>query len=116
MLLDSGVCVVYGLVEAESGGISQKYRLVERCRHYFKELTVGYGRHYEAMRQNESADKSIRIWRDDRVSPLDVIVINGQRYRILQVQPREDEDGLLVTDLSLELASEHSITEAEVAG
>lgn len=114
MLLDSGICTIYRLCEGESAGLTQAYCLKEKSSHYFKELTVGYGRHYEARRNNESVDRSLRIWRDDRITALDICEVGGQRYCIRQVQPREDEDGLLVTDLALELASERGILEAEV--
>ena len=56
MLLDSGVCTIYELLEGGASGVNQAYQLREKSRHCFKELTVGYGRHYEARRSNESVD------------------------------------------------------------
>lgn len=114
VLLDSGICTIYELLEADHTGMDQRYKLREKSRHYYGELTVGYGRHYEAKRSNESIDKSLRIWRDDRIAPNDICEIAGKRYRIQQIQPRTDEDGLLVTDLALESATAWEIVEAEV--
>lgn len=109
MLLDSGVCTVYELLE-----VSGSYRLKEKSRHCYGELTVGYGRHYEARRSNESVDRCLRIWRDTAITSMDICETGGRRYRIRQIQPRVDEDGLQVTDLALELATGWEVTEAEV--
>lgn len=114
MLLDSGVCTIYELRDGGTTGVNRAYRLREKSRHCFKELTVGYERHYEARRSNESVDKSLRIWRDTTISTTDICEVNGQRFRICQIQPREDEDGMLVTDLALELTTGWEITDAEV--
>lgn len=113
MLLDSGICTIYKLIES-NGDVNQAYCLREKSRHWYKELTVGYGRYYEARRSNESIDRSLRIWRDDDIAATDICEAGGKRYRIRQIQPREDEDGLMVTDLALELAADWEITEAEV--
>ena len=49
----------------------------------------------------------VRIWRDRDVLTSDMCGIGENQYRILQVQHTLDEDGLQVTDLSLERVGTH---------
>ncbi len=114
MLLDSGICAIYELLESTSTGVNQEYKLKMKSRHYFKELTVGYERYYKARRSNESVDRSLRVWRDDAITTIDICEVDAKRYRIRQIQHREDEDGMPVADLALELATGCGITDAEV--
>lgn len=99
-MLDSGVCTIYDAHWDESG-VAKTRQLTEKLTGFYEERTVGFARHFEAGRNGERVDKLIRIWRA-QVSTQDACVIDGVEYRIRQVQQKKDEDGLLVTDLSLE--------------
>lgn len=114
MLFDGGVCTVFELVEEDGPGIGPVYKLREKERRCFGELTVGYGRYYEAQRENQHIDRSIRVWEDRSVQTTDICEIAGVRYRVRQVQQRTDDDGLKVTDLALERTSDDVILSAEV--
>lgn len=98
MLLDAGVCAVYG--ETKTGWAL-------KSRHFYGERTVGMSRYYTALAENRKTDLLVRIWRDPSVTTTDLCVINAEQYRILQVQHLADEDGLKVTDLSLERLGTH---------
>ncbi len=113
MLLDSGILRVCTLEDmADPGGMPLE-RLVEKSRHWYGERTVGYGRYFAAGQANERVDMLVRVWADRNISTLDYCVMeDGTQYRILQVQQVTDEDGLRVTDLSLERMGEnYDVTE-----
>lgn len=70
---------------------------------YYAEMTVGVNRYYIAMGHNDRVDQLIRVQRNREISPAtDRAKIGGEWYRITQVQHVTDEDGLPMTDLSLE--------------
>ncbi len=108
MLLDSGILRVCTLEDtAEPGGMPSE-RLVEKSQHWYGERTVGYGRYFAAGQANERVDLLVRVWEDRSISTLDYCILEGgAQYRIVQVQQLTDEDGLRVTDLSLERMGEN---------
>jgi hypothetical protein len=61
---------------------------------------ISYSRQYAAMGADQQIDRIIRIWRTP-VRIGDVIVIEGEQYRIDNVQPTLDDDSLQVVDLTL---------------
>lgn len=108
MLLDSGILRVCAVEDAAPPGGMPAERLTEKSRHWYGARTVGYGRYFAAGQASERVDMLVRIWADGTVSPLDYCVLeDGTQYRIVQVQQLTDEDGLRVTDLSLERLGEH---------
>lgn len=94
MLLDAGVCTIY-TVKPDS-------TLTEISKHYFGELAVGYARNQVARQNDERIDSLIRIWRDRNIRTTDRCQAFGEMHYIRQIQHKVDEDGMLVTDLSLE--------------
>lgn len=103
MLLDAGVLTLCELKNiAEPGNMPQEV-LVKKSTHYYGQRTVGYGRQYAARGVNEQVDILARIWQD-RTARIGMYAVleNGEQYRIGNVQQLFDENGLRVTDLSLE--------------
>ena len=99
-MLDAGVCTICGVSWDESG-VTKTRQLTTKVKGFYEERTVGFARHFEAGRNGQRVDKLIRIWRAP-VNTRDICMIHGVEYAIRQVQHKKDEDGLLVTDLSLE--------------
>ena len=81
MLHDSGIVTIYRVSVDENGPPPKVEKLVKKSAHYFGEMTVGIQRYYAAAR------------------------IEDRYYLIRQVTPTKDEDGMLVTRLSLEETS-----------
>ena len=73
----------------------------------FEEKVIGYGRQYSAKGANEKIDLFVRIWRMPvRIGQYAIITDyegceDGDQFRIDNVQPLLDEDGLKVTDITL---------------
>lgn len=97
MLLDAGLCTIYA-VSAETG----KRVLPPKAKQQFGELTVGFARNSAALQNNQRVDMLVRILRNRAIETDDRCLVGGAYYYIRQVQHKADEDGLLVTDLSLE--------------
>lgn len=107
MLLDSGVISIKRVTSnANAGGLpSEVYEEVfKSC---YGEKTVGINRYFTAKAADVQIDMLIEVQRF-RALTTDVVdltsmtepELNG-RYAIIQVQQIDDEDGLPVTDLSL---------------
>ena len=73
----------------------------------FEEKVIGYGRAYNAKGVNERIDLLVRIWRTPaRIGQYAIVTDfegceDGDQFRIDNVQPTYDDDGLKVTDLTL---------------
>ncbi len=68
----------------------------------FGELTVGLTRFYSAAGVSQRADRLIEIWRDTSITVRDLCRIGDTWYLIRQAAQGENDDGLLVTRLTLE--------------
>lgn len=101
MLHDSGWCEIYSVEQDETDPESVPV-LRKKAEQSFGELTVGLQRFYAAAQVGKRADRLIEIWRDDTISTRDVCKIGGVYYLIQQVASTTDQDGLLVTRLTLE--------------
>lgn len=102
MLHDAGTAVIY---QVERGGVklpSASSRLVEKTCQPFGEMTVGVTRFYAAAAAGKTVSRLIELWRDDSISTRDICRIGERFYNIQQVVSAENEDGLLVTRLTLE--------------
>lgn len=102
MLLDDGVCKLYRVVSRSPAGGKPGRQMEYLCDHWYQERVVGVTRHYTAMQAGKRIERVIRIWREPRITAGDCCVDNGSQYRIEQVQHLLNEDGLQVTDLTLE--------------
>lgn len=103
MLLDGGILSVCNLVDKTPKGATPDMRLALFSQHYYGERTVGYGRQYAAKGVNEQVDILARIWQDRTVRiGMYAMLDTGEQFRITNVQHLTDDDGLRVTDLSLQ--------------
>lgn len=115
MLRDSGVAVIWGPHNTAAPGDKPKLTYTEYLgAHYYGEKTVGISRYYTAKAHNDRADLLIQIDRLPQISTAhrcqlspSGYVPDSAWYRILQVQHLLDEDGLPVTDLTLERIDAH---------
>lgn len=103
MLHDDGILTVCSLENqnAASSARTPNERLVPGQRHYFGERTVGYGRQYAAMGVNQQVDMLVEIWQDRSIRIGMYAVIDGEQYRIDNVQHLKNDDGLRVTYLTM---------------
>lgn len=101
MLHDAGIAVIYQMEEG-SGPPPASPHLTEKTRQAFGEMTVGVTRFYSAAAAGKTVSRLIELWRDDRIDTRDLCRIGNHFYLIQQVNPTADDDGLLVTRLTLE--------------
>lgn len=103
MLLDSGILYVCSLKNLAPKGAMPQEKLVLSSRHYYGERTVGYGRQYAAKGVDERVDMLVRIWQDRSVRiGMYILLDTEEQFRIQNVQNLLDEDGLRVTDITLQ--------------
>lgn len=102
MRRDSGTVTVYRLVDVTERGDMPKRVLSPISRQWYAERTIGYGRYYAAQGVNEQVDMLIRIPYDARIRiGMFAVLGNGEQFRIGNVQPTTDDDGLRCVDLTL---------------
>lgn len=102
MLLDSGKLTICTAKDIAPPGAMPKEVLIPGNTHLYGERMIGYSRQYAAMGVNEQVDLLARIWQDRSARIGMVAVINDEQYRIGNVQHLTDEEGLQVTDLTLQ--------------
>ena len=107
-MMDSGTCRIYAVTDAAENGempnpTLHKYGDYEWS---FEDRMISYSRQYAAMGVDQQIDRIIRIWRTP-VRIGDVVVIEGEQYRIDNVQPTLDDDSLQVVDLTLRRLEEN---------
>ena len=106
MTLDSGVITIYRQTLVSSPGEIPKYDNVELWSSYFGNKTIGLTRYYTAKSHNDNIDLFVEVQRNDAISAAtDKAKIGNCWYRIVQVQHILDDDGLPMTDLTLERVS-----------
>ena len=108
--MDSGVVTIYSVTnEGPRGSHVRRWCTQKGLPECYENRVVGMGRYYAARQANITADRLIRIWRREDISPQDVARLDGQPgfYRIQQVQQVLDDDEMPVTDLTLERMVEH---------
>ncbi|BCI60846.1 phage head closure protein [Solibaculum mannosilyticum] len=103
-MMDDGLCSIYKVKNvAEKGNKPVKglTKLVGPV--CYEERTVGITRYYTAMQAHVRVDRVLRIWKNTEISSQDVCIpADGQQYTIQQIQHTTDDDGLPVSDLTLE--------------
>lgn len=103
MLLDAGTLTLCTLENIAQHGAMPVQRLQPQKTCFYGERTVGYNRQYDAMGANERIDMLVRIWQDRTArAGMFAVLDSGEQYRISFAQQLADEDGLRVTDLTLE--------------
>lgn len=102
-MLDSGVLKIYRLVNVAENGFKPVYNLEFVSEEFYEERTIGVTRYYAALGANERIDMVARIWENRNIG-VDYIASTEQneQYRITLVQHTTDDDGLRVSDLTLE--------------
>ena len=107
-MMDSGTCRIYTVTDAAENGEMPNPTLHEYGDYEwsFEDRMISYSRQYAAMGADQQIDRIIRIWRTP-VRIGDVVVIEGEQYRIDNVQPTLDDDSLQVTDLTLRRLEEN---------
>lgn len=113
---DAGIVTICKLTNTAASGLMPKEELIpleyegEVLTWRFEDRFIGYSRQYEAKGVGERIDKLIRIWNAPQVRIGYYAVLtdyegqeneNGDQYRIDNVQPQIDENGLKVTDITL---------------
>lgn len=113
---DAGIVTICKLTNTAASGLMPKEELVpleyegEALTWRFEDRFIGYSRQYEAKGVGERIDKLIRIWNAPQVRIGYYAVLtdyegqeneSGDQYRIDNVQPQIDENGLKVTDITL---------------
>ena len=107
-MMDSGTCRIYTVTDAAENGEMPNPTLHEYGDYEwsFEDRMISYSRQYAAMGADQQIDRIIRIWRTP-VRIGDVVVIEGEQYRIDNVQPTLDDDSLQVVDLTLRRLEEN---------
>ena len=107
-MMDSGTCRIYTVTDAAENGEMPAPTLHEYGDYEwsFEDRMISYSRQYAAMGVDQQIDRIIRTWRTP-VRIGDVVVIEGEQYRIDNVQPTLDDDSLQVTDLTLRRLEEN---------
>lgn len=71
--------------------------------YYFGESTVGVTRYYAALQAGERVDIAAEMW-PAPISAEQFCLVDGNQYRIVQIQRKENSDRLPVQLLSLRLS------------
>lgn len=87
---NDGVADVYDVENVGESGNTPKEYLNFRARLRFYENTVGMNRFYEAKQAKVDIKRVITTPLVKSVTTQDVVVINGQEYKIAQKQERSD--------------------------
>lgn len=106
LILDDGIVTICRVENKSVNGNMPKPVLVAVSSTNFGERTVGYGRQYSAKGVAEQVDMLVRIWQDRTVRIGMCAVIDGEQYRIQNVQHLYEKAGLKMTDLSLQRLEE----------
>lgn len=102
-MIYKGTLTLYHLQDTAANGFMPNPHLVEYASEYYGLRTVGYNRFYAAAGVNQQVDALVRIWRNTDIRINDYAILDGgDQYRIDVVQHVLDEDGLEVTDLTLQ--------------
>lgn len=107
MILDSGtIKLCTAADDNDGGGLMPSEKLTVVSEQYFGEQTIGITRAYPSKGADEQIDMVVRI-QDEGVRPqIGMVAVvedsndDGQ-YRVTLVQPKLDEDGLWIYDLTL---------------
>ena len=106
-MFDGGEVKTYKITDISQPGDMPVEGLALQSTCYFEERSIGMTRNYMAMQSNAKVDRLIRIWQDRAVTVGCVCVITDgietdTQYRVVANQHTVNENGLKVTDLTLE--------------
>lgn len=107
MTFDDGILTVCELTNIAANGQKPVYRLSVRESFYFGFDVVGFNRYYTALNAKVQIAHVVNIPGWNVINPNDVIVLEDEtQFRLSQVQPMLDDNGLRITKLSLERITE----------
>lgn len=111
MRLDDGIVRICSLENTADPGFMPNRRLNVKAEQYFEERVISQNRQYLAKGVSEQVDMVIRIWDDGtrpRIGMYAVLTnyegqesVDGDQFRIDNVQPLMNDEGLRVFDLTL---------------
>lgn len=102
-MLDSGIVRICELVQLQPNGGMPSFRLETKFSVFYGERTVGVTRLYSALGANQKIDALIRVWENrDILVDMFAVMEDGSQFRISEIQHLKDDDGLKVSDLTLE--------------
>ena len=108
-MLDSGTLTVWRGTNMSPAGSMPVLKYAQIWGSYYADRTIGIQRYYTAMQHDNRVDAMVRVQRTYELKPADDRIIlspysheDGNAYRIIQLQQVLDDDGLPVTDLTLE--------------
>ena len=108
-MFDSGTLTVWRGTNTSPAGSMPVLKYEQIWGSYYADRTIGIQRYYTAMQHDNRVDAMVRVQRTYELKPADDRIIlspysheDGNAYRIIQLQQVLDDDGLPVTDLSLE--------------
>lgn len=101
-MFDDGQVEIYKPTNTASAGNVPKWRMDYLSAYWYEERALGVTRFAAALKTDVKLEMLIRIWRDKSIDTSQICKIDGVQYRIFQIQHVFNEDGLEVTDLSLE--------------
>lgn len=109
MPLDSGTLTAWRGSNTAPAGSMPNITYQQIWVSYYEDRTVGIQRYFTAMQHDSRVDAMVRVQRTyelqaagDRVVLSPYSHEDGNAYRIIQLQQVLDDDGLPVTDLTLE--------------
>ena len=105
-MFDAGLVDIYTIFNTAEAGDIPKEGLIYGSSYWYEERSVGITRFYAALKMDVKIERLIRIWRVNSIDTSQICKIDEVQYRIVQVQHVKNEDGLEVTDLSLERLGE----------
>jgi hypothetical protein len=104
IMLDDGTVEICNLTNTAEDGDMPAYKLEPITTQYYGEKSIGITRQYLAKGANEQVDMLIEIWNDGivpKISQYAIIIESNEQFRIDNVQPTYNKDGLKVIDLTL---------------
>lgn len=107
MTFDDGILIVYRVEDTSAPGDMPKMEPVEKTRLYYSFDIVGMSRYYTALQAHIQLSHVVNVPGWPALDTDDLIALeDGNVYRLAQIQPMTDEDGLRISKLSLERVSD----------
>lgn len=102
MLHDSGSLTFCTLRNTAPRGAMPREQLVPASEQYYGERTIGFGRQYAAKGVSEQVDLLAEVWQDRSIR-IGMYAVDdlGDQYRIDNVQHTTDDDGILISLVTL---------------
>ena len=105
-MMDSGIIEFYAITNTADRAKLPVRRALLKTKEWYEARTVGFRRYYTAKQANVNIEIVARTWRLEGISTQDVAKIGDNWFTIKQVQNGFDDDGLEITDFSLERTAE----------